>query len=1348
MRPLDPSGPALNLPHGVPPKSERGAPPVLGVLAILGALALTPAPSPAQRAMSTIGPRQSSVSSSPDLNDVAYTAFGRRDGLPDTPIYSLTRARDGSVLIGTADRARHFTGRSWAPLPLPPSATDGLIRFVLDASPHERYYLRTRGISVERDGQWAEDHDIPAEAAPIYSAALESRADGPPRVVIGSRNGVFVIGDDRRLQRMVLPGQRAGRGAMVATRTIEGQDELWIATEDEGILRHINGQWTVWNAAQGLTDLRVEHIALSPAGDSASAVVATESGAFLLVGERWHHIGPQISTARVLRVRIRDTIETWIGATSGHVYRSRDGRSWQTLELSPRALGSRVQMLEAVDHGLGYPSIYIGFRSGALLRLTVGVAGQVPMPARFLGYPIVAVTPQRDGDTLWFWAMNLGALRLPDFHSLPAADIARGPGDQSARIFLDTRSRPTRLFAAFDWRVFERVHDAWMLRFDIGDSDAVRQIIEAPVPGGARALVVIGSRGAWFESAPSRFTPWSGFPSNARAATVDSTEGTPHLVVALANGTLQWYDGNRWQELPGGAAPVGGPIAITSVRLASGECVLVVGGTDGISILRTCGGPAEWRIFDTNVLAGLLSDDVTDLALLPDSRLAIGSSRGLTLTAFGAAFGDSVTVVDSYTDQDGLPHPHIGAIGPLDSRGRLWLGTPLGIAYVNMDGRPRQHARPTLSLVEIRNGAGIPIAQGSRVAHADARVEITAYAMTFHREEETLYRFELDDTPITTPAWTDRGSATLPTLAPGRHTIRVRAVDYRGFEAISHETQFVVLPPPWRSPAALIAYGVLLLGVGITVDRRRNRSALLRAREAEENERRLATSEQRFRRLFEDGANPQLLVADGVVLKANRAATMLWQVDTQPLVGRPLASLIPAMPSPGPATNGSDLGAHGANGTAGTLPQQEVDVIDDRQERIPVEVRHTRIPLEDAVLDHFELRDLRERKRLEEERRELESQLRDAQRLESMGTLAGGVAHDFNNLLTVIHTNAELAVDDIPSASPASEALQQLLVASRRAREVVRQILTFSRRTELRQEAVPLSALLTETHSLLRSTIPSTIQLVIRNQAPEATVLGDATQLQQLVLNLCSNAEYAMRATKGGTLTIGLRWLTESAAAGSVEWVVLSVQDTGVGMTPDVRGRIFEPFFTTKPVGHGTGLGLSVLHGIVTSHGGMVNVTSDVGRGTTIDVHLPASRMAHPLPSAVPVRTKGALARRHHILLVDDEAAVAGAIERLLAKNDFAVTVATNGAEALDLLSGDATFDLILTDQTMPVMTGIELMERLRADGNTTPIVLASGFGAAIDADRIAHLRDIHRIDKPFASADLLQLVRTVLATR
>lgn len=1342
MRPSEPLGPALNTRHGVPPKSERGAPPALGVLAILGALVLMPAPSSAQRVMSTIGPRQSSVSSSPDLNDVAYTAFGRRDGLPDTPIYSLTRARDGSVLIGTADRARHFTGRSWAPLPLPPSATDGLIRFVLDASPHERYYMSTRGISVERDGQWAEDYDIPADAAPIYSAALEPRVDGPPRVVIGCRNGVFVIDDDRRLQRVVLPDQRIGRGAMVATRTIEGQNELWIATKDEGILRRVNGQWTVWNASQGLTDLRVEHIALTPAGDSASAVVATESGAFLLVGERWHRIGPRISTARVLRVRIRDTIETWIGATSGHVYRSRDGRSWQTLELSPRALGSRVQMLEAIDHGLGYPSIYIGFRSGALLRLTVGVAGQVPMPSRFLGYPIVGVTPQRDGDTLWFWAMNFGALRFPDFHDLPAADIVRGAGDQNARIFLDSRSR---LFAAFDWRAFELVRDGWVLRLDAGDSDAIREIIEAPVPGGARAVVVIGSRGAWFESAPSRFTPWNGFPSNARAATVDSTDGTPHLVVALSNGSLQWYDGNRWQELPGGAAPVGGPIAITAVRLASGECALIVGGTDGVSMLRTCGGSAEWRIFDTNALAGLLSDDVTDLALLPDTRLAIGSSRGLTLTAFGSAFGDSVTVVDSYTDQDGLPHPHIGAIGPLDRRGRLWLGTPLGIAYVNMDGRPRQHARPILSLVEIRNGAGISIAQGSRVAHADARVEITAYAMTFHREEETLYRFELDDTPITTPAWTDRGNATLPTLAPGRHTIRVRAVDYRGFEAISHETQFVVLPPPWRSPAALIAYGVLLLGVGITVDRRRNRSALLRAREAEENERRLATSEQRFRRLFEDGANPQLLVADGVVLKANRAATMLWQVDTRPLVGRSLVSLIPAMSSLGPDTNESALGA---NGTTGALLQREVDVIDDRRERIPVEVRYTRIPLEDAVLDHFELRDLRERKRLEEERRELESQLRDAQRLESMGTLAGGVAHDFNNLLTVIHTNAELAVSDIPSASPAGEALQQLLVASRRAREVVRQILTFSRRTELRQEAVPLSALLTETHSLLRSTIPSTIQLVIRNQAPEATVLGDVTQLQQLVLNLCSNAEYAMRATKGGTLTIGLRWLTDPAADGSVEWVVLSVQDTGVGMTPDVRGRIFEPFFTTKPVGHGTGLGLSVLHGIVTSHGGMVNVTSEVGQGTTIDVHLPASRTVNPLPSAVPVHADGALPRQHHILLVDDEAAVAGAIERLLARNDFAVTVATNGAEALDLLRGQSTFDLVLTDQTMPVMTGIELVERLRADGNTTPIVLASGFGASIDADRIAHLRDIHRIDKPFASSDLLQLVRTVLAAR
>lgn len=1277
-------------------------------------------------------PATSSAVTALELDDLAYTAFGRRDGLPDSPLYSLTRSRDGSVMLGTADRARHFTGRSWSRLPLPPTITDGMVRMVLDASAHERYYVHHRYVSIERDGQWVGRFELPEAAAPIYSAVFEPRGDSTPRLIVGTAGGVFTAQDSGRFTRMPLPAGMVERDAMIASRTVNGEFELWVGTRGGGVARRSNGRWTTWGAADGLDNRMVEHLAVAPPGDSASAIIATEDGAFLLTGNRWRRIGPAGSIARVLRVRVNDATETWIGATSGQVFRSRDDRQFTSLELSPRTLGSRVQALEAVDHGLGHPSIYIAFRSGVLLRVTVGVAGRVATAPEVLGYPIVGAAPRRLGDTLWFWAMNFGAVRFPDFHGVRTNEEMRGGNDSRTRLYFDTGTSPARLLTAIGWHFYEQVGDRWVLRLDVGENDFIFDLLEGPTPSGSNALIIVSGRGAWYESAPSTFTRWPGFPASARAATIDSTGPTRQLLVALADGRVDRFDGQRWSVLSDDRPAIGTPVDLVAMRLSSGECALVLGGSEGLALMRSCGGTPSWKFFDTEHLTGLLGEDVKDLAPLPGGRVAIATSRGLTIASLGRTFADSLAVTESFTDLDGLPHPYVATIGPLDDRGRLWLGTPLGVGFANIDGRRGHEMRPLLSLVQLRNGRGLLITQGSRLQQAESRVEIDAYAMTFHREEETLYRFELDGTPITTPAWTDRGSATLATLSPGRHTIRVRAVDYRGLEAVSSETQFVVMPPAWRSPLALITYGGLLLGAGVLIDRRRNQKSWQRAQEAEANERRLATSEQRFRRLFEDGANPQLLIADGAVLQANHAAMQLLQTSAQPLVGRPIASLIPRVVP----LLASDRPTH----------RRECDVINDHGEAIPVEVWHTRIPLDEAILDHFEMRDLRERKRLEEERAELESQLRDAQRLESMGTLAGGVAHDFNNLLTVIHTNAELAASDLVPTSAAGEAISQLLVASHRAREVVRQILTFSRRTALQQEPVRLSALLEETRSLLRSTIPSTVQVIISNEAPDATVTGDTTQLQQLLLNLCSNAEYAMRATNGGTLGIRLRWLTDIATADGAEWVALTVSDSGVGMSPDVRARIFEPFYTTKPVGHGTGLGLSVLHGIVTSHGGLTHVTSELGRGTTMEIHLPASRMAEPeRPTATPP-TASASSQRQRVLLVDDEDAVAGVMRRLLERNGFNVTLASNGVQALERVAADPVFDLILTDQTMPMMTGLELVERLRATGHHTPIILASGFGASIDGERVAHLRDVHRIDKPFASNDLLRLVRSAIA--
>jgi two-component system, cell cycle sensor histidine kinase and response regulator CckA len=576
--------------------------------------------------------------------------------------------------------------------------------------------------------------------------------------------------------------------------------------------------------------------------------------------------------------------------------------------------------------------------------------------------------------------------------------------------------------------------------------------------------------------------------------------------------------------------------------------------------------------------------------------------------------------------------------------------------------------------------------------------------------------------------WIERNTIRVASLTPGQHVVSVQVHDFDGRRSTVATRTFTVLLPWWRRPSFLL---LALLGTGavaIAWERARLAATRERAQILEENEQRLAESELRFRRLFEGGTAPQLLLTDGRVRQANAALGTLQGVDPDTLIGVEGESLFPG------------LASHLQAATVSAVWEGTLIHADAR--RIPVELHRTRIVLPDLVIEHLEVRDLREQQRLEREREALEMQLRDTQRLESVGTLAGGVAHDFNNLLTVIHTNAEMVASDVSSESDSGQALQQLLLASTRAREVVRQILTFSRRATPRQVPVLVRTLLQETESLLRATVPTTVQLRIDNTATDAVVHGDETQLQQVLLNLGSNAEHAMRATLGGTLRISAEWIDDAERP-----LQLSVQDNGVGIPDDVRSRMFEPFFTTKAVGEGTGLGLSVLYGIVQGHGGTVHVHSHVGEGTRVDIRLPASR-ATVASSAVAIPVHLSAGEPVQLLVVDDEEAVRTSVARVLTRRGFMVDTATNGAEALARVGAQHGFALIITDQTMPVMTGWEFVSRLRSAGNDVPVIIASGYGLSTEQSTLEQMPKLWRIDKPFSSDELVGLVHAILEER
>ncbi len=393
--------------------------------------------------------------------------------------------------------------------------------------------------------------------------------------------------------------------------------------------------------------------------------------------------------------------------------------------------------------------------------------------------------------------------------------------------------------------------------------------------------------------------------------------------------------------------------------------------------------------------------------------------------------------------------------------------------------------------------------------------------------------------------------------------------------------------------------------------------------------------------------------------------------------------------------------------------------------------------------------DITERKAAEAERASLESQLRESQKMEAVGTLARGIAHDFNNILAGMTGYAHLAMDAVPAESQVHGDLEHLLKSIDRATSLVKQILAFSRRSEAARHPVEIGRVVEETLELLRASIPSTVELRPEIDREAGTVMGDATQLQQVVMNLCTNAADAI-GPGSGAIEVALARVElddkdtatrPDLAPGS--YVKLSVSDSGAGMDAATRARAFEPFFTTKEPGKGTGLGLSVVHGIVREHGGTIEVDSEPGRGTTFAVLLPR---AEAVERGVAREARDIPRGRERILLVDDEAAIVHSEARLLERLGYQVEAATSSVGALEVFrAAPEAFDLVITDQAMPELSGMALAQEMLKLRGDTPIILCSGFSEVVGAED-AMAAGIHEfMTKPIHPDDLARAVRRVL---
>ncbi|MBI4798977.1 MAG: response regulator, partial [Desulfarculus sp.] len=397
----------------------------------------------------------------------------------------------------------------------------------------------------------------------------------------------------------------------------------------------------------------------------------------------------------------------------------------------------------------------------------------------------------------------------------------------------------------------------------------------------------------------------------------------------------------------------------------------------------------------------------------------------------------------------------------------------------------------------------------------------------------------------------------------------------------------------------------------------------------------------------------------------------------------------------------------------------------------------------------FMLLDVTEAKRLARDKAELEARLRQAQKMEAVGTLAGGIAHDFNNILAIIMGNADMARDEVPAQGPQAEMLGRILSACQRGKGLVKQILAFSRQRGRQPLAMDPAVIWKETLKLLKATLPANIKIEQRLAFGGSCLLADPTELHQMLMNLCANAAHAM-GQDGGILTVELTEVGLEEDARTLDlapgrYFSLSVRDTGQGMDQATRERVFEPYFTTKAPGEGSGLGLAVVHGLVQALGGAISVHSQPGRGATFQILLPVA----PQAAAAPPTTDSQPASRGsgRVLLVDDEPEVLALGRHMLGRLGYVVIPHANGALAWQAFQADpGTFDAVVTDQAMPEMTGLMLARRIRSLPSQVPIILCTGFMEPSLDQEIQELGIAEVINKPYSKARLATAVQRALS--
>lgn len=1358
---------------------------------------------------STVAQPNSSAPSAPrlpigaSLVDLAVRLFGKADGLQSPTVYAVTTDLSGQLWIGTENGPMRYDGHRWQEEAFPPELQLRQTRAVLQSSDSTMWFATRSGV-VRRRGNsqtiFDTRHGLPG--AVVYSI-IETRAfNNAPQILAGTSAGIAVFEGDH-FRTLPLPDSLRPEGLMLGETTApDGALELWLASSSGKVARYAKNKWTLFGAAQGLTGNSAEAIVPTPFNPRSRLLVPGEGGVFEFHddGPRGAHFtriagSPRLAYRVAELPRANGEYELWVGTLEGVLQRFANGR-WDTVDMASMPQGGRVTALVAVDGHAGGSAVYVGTYGGRLARIAVGSVGTLELQqGTRRGYlPNIAAERDVDGRV----SISMGT--VAEVFSLSGSGVVTEYSRRTGQPFTSVRSlallpSTTRralqsdstaehndLWVSTNIGVFRREGGRLVSRNNGIEGRAVRAFQRGVLPDNTISLLAATDSGLFRWKGAS----WEWLPQFGRQLIV---------ATASANGRDPWL----WVLMPHSSARVSSrglvidstsnrantrtqppDTAHLAVESVTAMCVANDARHSGRVFAGTYAGKLWWRTPDNAwrpapaVLLRAALAPVHGLGCLSDGRLLIGTELGLVLADVRDSLPERWSVSMVAGQEDGLPATEITSFTrePLD--GVMWVGTSRGVGGLRLD-RVETPPVPRLDVRLSVESRAEPLLNGAELPVGEMPLTITSVLISNHRENDTRYRMLLyrdgdaraqTDTSIDAVAlsneWTTEPEARYHSLSAGNYTLHVWARDYSGRITASPVTHFRIVPPLWRRWWALVAYWIIASAALYMGHRRRLRSLERTNKQLATSERRVRASERKFRALFDKAADAHLLIDGTRVTSINLAARELLHLANAPTDVNDTPSpidLAVALPH---------LSARELAELAASERAHEYTFPQENGEAIPVSAQITQVPMDDRTLWHLVLRDLRAARQAEEVRLRLEDQVRDAQKLESLGTLAGGVAHDFNNLLGVIRGNVELARDTLADPHAVAAHLDTVFDASERARDLVRQILTFSRRSTSRDEHVDIAALAGNLQPMLRSLIPSSVDIVVEGTDVPLLVRGDPTQLQQVLLNLVSNAEYAMRSQQSGLLHITIERVDATAGVKSADGAMarLCVTDTGTGMTQEVLERVFEPFYTTKPTGEGTGLGMAVLHGIVASHGGRVTASSIVGQGTTFEIMLPlatetSDAIAKPAASsegasAAPATSANVLHSRienpsggRHVVLVDDEPAVARVGQSALTRMGFRVTVFAGPSAALEFVRvSPFDIDLVITDQTMPGFTGDVLAQEIHRIRPDLPVIIVSGFSYVLTPDRLAEVGAHAMLQKPVSLAALRAAVEAAIGTK